>query len=216
MLDQRISKRFKQSMAASCSLLALLLAAPLAMAQTEVPTIVPSEPGTPATALDGGTDVNGVGMFFRSDGFVCTGTLINPRTVIFAAHCVNNRPASDYGTTVRGAWSFGANALPGFQNWINNAFASNPDLAVFDINQVIYNLDSLARPDGFGFLEGDVALSVLDTPASEVPTWALLFSALPTPAFTQETRPMAGGMQTSPQVPVRSWDVGAYCRPGIS
>lgn len=182
--------KFKRTMGASCSVLAFLLAGPAAMAQTEVGTIVPADPGTSETTLDTASDVTGVGMFFRNDGFVCTGTLINPRTVIFAAHCVNDRPASDYGTdgSIRSAFSFGANSLPGFQSWINNAFASNPDLAVFNVNQIIYNLDSIARPDGFGFLEGDVALSVLDTPASEIPTWALLFSALPAPtSYTQET-----------------------------
>ncbi|WP_417469487.1 autotransporter domain-containing protein [Maricaulis sp.] len=190
MSKRHLSGTFKHAMGASCSVLALLLAAPAAMAQTEVPTIVPADPGTSETILDTATDVTGVGMFFRNDGFVCTGTLINPRTVIFAAHCVNDRPASDYGSdsAIAAAFSFGADSLPGFLSWINNAFASDPDLAVFNINQVIYNLDSVARPEGFGFLEGDVALSVLDTPASEVPTWALLFSALPAPtAYTQET-----------------------------
>ncbi|WP_417492043.1 autotransporter domain-containing protein [Maricaulis sp.] len=190
MSKRHLSGTFKHAMGASCSVLALLLAAPAAMAQTEVPTIVPADPGTSETILDTATDVTGVGMFFRNDGFVCTGTLINPRTVIFAAHCVNDRPASDYGSdsAIAAAFSFGADSLPGFLSWINNAFASNPDLAVFNINQIIYNLDSIARPEGAGFLEGDVALSVLDTPASEVPTWALLFSALPAPtAYTQET-----------------------------
>lgn len=188
MSSNQFSGKFKHAMGASCSVLALLLAAPAAMAQTEVGTIVPADPGTSETIVDTATDVTGVGMFFRNDGFVCTGTLINPRTVIFAAHCVNDRNASDYGDSIHAAFSFGANALPGFVDWINNAFASNPDLAVFNINQIIYNLDSIARPEGAGFLEGDVALSVLDTPASEVPTWALLFSALPAPtSYTQET-----------------------------
>ncbi|WP_417494980.1 autotransporter domain-containing protein [Maricaulis sp.] len=188
MSQERFTKNFKQAMGASCSLLALLLAAPTAMAQTEVGTIVPADPGTPDSILDDVTDVTGVGMFFRNDGFVCTGTLFNRRTVIFAAHCVNSNPASDFGTTLPAAWSFGSNALPGFLDWINNGFASNPDLAVFNVNQVIYNLDSIARPEGAGFLEGDVALSVLDTPASEVPTWALLFSALPAPtSYSAET-----------------------------
>ncbi|WP_417493816.1 autotransporter domain-containing protein [Maricaulis sp.] len=190
MSKQHLSGKFKHAMGASCSVLALLLAAPAAMAQTEVPTIVPADPGTSETILDTATDVTGVGMFFRNDGFVCTGTLINPRTVIFAAHCVNDRPASDYGTdgAIAAAFSFGADSLPGFLSWINNSFTSNPDMAVFNINQIIYNLDSIARPGSFGFQEGDVALSVLDTPASEVPTWALLFSALPAPtSYTQET-----------------------------
>lgn len=188
MSNQRFTVKFKHAMGASCSVLALLLAAPLAAAQTDVSTIVVAEPGTPDTILDTATDVTGVGMFFRDDGFVCSGTLINPRTVIFASHCVNDVAPDVWNNTLHGAWSFGSNALPGFIDWINNAHASNPDMAVFNINQVIFNLASIARPEGSGFLEGDVALSVLDTPASEVPTWALLFSALPAPTeYTQAT-----------------------------
>ena len=185
--NNRLSRRFKQSMGASCSVLALLLAAPAAMAQTEVPTIVPADPGTPATILDDVTDVTGVGMFYRSDGFVCSGTLFNRRTVIFAAHCVNDVNPAVWNDSLFGAWSFGSDAIPGFIDWINGGFASNPDMAVFNANQITFNLDSIARPEAQGFLEGDVAISVLDTPASEVPTWALLFSALPAPTtYTEE------------------------------
>ena len=164
-------------------------AAPYAHAQQEVSTIVPHDGNTSEDVVDSATDVTGIGMFFRNDGFVCSGTLINPRTVLFAAHCVNDRPSTDYGTdsTIQAAWSFGANALPGFIDWIA-AFESNPELAVFNVANITYNPESLARPDGFGFLEGDVALSVLDTPAGNIPTWALLFSALPAPdAYNQTT-----------------------------
>tara|TARA_R110000868_G_scaffold53928_2_gene169152 strand:- start:6411 stop:9698 length:3288 start_codon:yes stop_codon:yes gene_type:complete len=168
--------------------LALLLAAPPAMAQTEVGTIVPADPNTPDTILDDVTDVTGIGMFYRDDGYVCSGTLINPRTVIFASHCINDVDPGAWNDSIHAAWSFGSNAAPGFADWFSNAFASNPDMAVFNVNQILFHADALARAEAQGFLEADVAISVLDTPASQVPTWALLFSALPAPtSYTQET-----------------------------
>ena len=64
------------------------------------PQIVIADPGTPTTARDP-VDINGVGQMVADigGGFIglCTGSLINPRTVIFAAHCVNDEPATDYG-----------------------------------------------------------------------------------------------------------------------
>jgi len=80
--------------AAAC-LMTSMLYAPMANA------IVPNDNNTPEDAVDEEGGVNGVGMFFRSDGFVCTGTLINPRTVLFAAHCVNNVPESAYGPDIQ-------------------------------------------------------------------------------------------------------------------
>ena len=73
---------------------------------TPAHAIVPNDNYTPDDIVDTDEEFSGVGMFFRNDGFVCTGTLINPRTVLFAAHCVNDRPATDYDTTVRSAFSF--------------------------------------------------------------------------------------------------------------
>ena len=156
--------------------------ATLALA-TPAQAIVPNDNYTPDEIVDEAGGVNGVGMFYRNDGFVCTGTLINPRTVLFAAHCVNDRPETDYDTngTIQSAFSFNVNALPGFQNWIGNGFASNPDLFVYNISQIAYNPESLAQPQGVGFLEGDIALATLSDPAANIPTWALLFSPLPTP-----------------------------------
>jgi subtilase-type serine protease len=54
----------------------------------------------PTGSFDSLVDITGVGqVVVRPDqaGFVlglCTGTLINPRTVIFAAHCVNDQAAN--------------------------------------------------------------------------------------------------------------------------
>ncbi|WP_169711661.1 autotransporter domain-containing protein [Henriciella litoralis] len=143
--------------------------------------IVPNDNVTPDEAVDTEGGVNGVGMFYRADGFVCTGTLINPRTVLFAAHCVNNYPQEVFGSQLPAAFSFDVDALPGFIDWINNGYASNPAAFVYNVSQIQYHPDSLKNPQSQGFLEADIALATLDTPAADIPTWALLFSALPTP-----------------------------------
>ncbi|WP_284055060.1 autotransporter domain-containing protein [Stakelama marina] len=141
-------------------------------------------PGVPGSIIDDAVDVTGVGQFYRADGYVCTGTLINPRTVLFAAHCVNDRNPEEYGVATGGvpaAFSFKADALGGFIDWVNSGFNSVPDSYVYNVNQILYNPASVARPEGLGFLEGDIAIASLDTPATNVPTWALLFSPLPAP-----------------------------------
>jgi uncharacterized protein with beta-barrel porin domain len=159
-----------------------LFALSMAVAATPAHAIVPNETTDSEAIVDNDDAFRGVGMFFRADGFVCTGTLINPRTVLFAAHCVNDRPETDYNAdNIPAAFSFNVDALPGFQNWFANNFASNPDLAVFNISRIFYDQRSLQDAAGLGFIEADIALAALDTPAAGIPTWALLFSTLPAP-----------------------------------
>ncbi|QIG79606.1 autotransporter domain-containing protein [Stakelama tenebrarum] len=141
-------------------------------------------PGAEGSIYDDAVDVTGVGQFYRADGYVCTGTLINPRTVLFAAHCVNDIPEEQYGAATGGlpaAFSFRADAVPGLIDWINAGYNSVADSYVYNVNEIVWNEESVARPEGLGFLEGDVAIATLDTPAANVPTWALLFSPLPAP-----------------------------------
>jgi V8-like Glu-specific endopeptidase len=97
-------------------LLAGTAALALSIAATATPAlaVVPNENTTPDDIVDNDEAFRGVGMFFRADGFVCTGTLINPRTVLFAAHCVNDVPAIDFNTdNIPAAFSFSVNAVQG-------------------------------------------------------------------------------------------------------
>lgn len=168
------------------------------------PEILISTPGTPTTARD--TGVTGIGQMVvdSGGGFIglCTGTLINPRTVIFAAHCVNSRAATAYGANSGGTGiAFGFEAFtranaPGetdeLVRWLLGGaggagrYQTNLAQSFFNVNQVVYNEFSL-EPDSRSFLYGDVALATLDTPAASVPTWALLFSPLSAPASISQT-----------------------------
>ena len=184
-------------------------ALPLSSLENE-PNIVIRQPGTSTTSLDLGTSVNGVGnmTIAYADGIgICTGTLINPRTVIFAAHCVNENSAGtgaqdpwQYGSAGGGipiAFGFQANNLPAVRAWYLPTVtggAANPDQFktntanfLYNVNQVVYNADSLKLGLAQNFLQADVAIATLDTPAANVPTWALLFSVLPAPATISDT-----------------------------
>lgn len=71
----------------------------------ETPHITINNNFTPTQAQDP-TNITGVGQIVTDagGGFIgtCTGTLINRRTVIFAAHCVNNSAATSYGANTGG------------------------------------------------------------------------------------------------------------------
>jgi subtilase-type serine protease len=160
--------------------------------------IVPNDNFTSEEIVDEEGDVNGVGMIITNQvGLgsigICTGTLINPRTVLFAAHCVNDRDASDYdGENVRASVTFTVDAFPGILDWFGTG-QTNTDLLVYNINQIRYDPRSLQNPQALGFIEADIAIATLDTPVgtqfdpttnslvSTIPTWALLFSPLPSP-----------------------------------
>ncbi len=174
------------------------------------PTIVISAPGTPTTAQDIAGGVNGVGQMTIASGGgglgICTGTLINPRTVIFAAHCVNENSTGGaqnpwgYGSKDGGipiAFGFAQDNLPAVRTWFlpttatgaanPNQFKTSTANFLYNVNQVVYNADSLKLGLDLNFLQADVAIATLDTPAANVPTWALLLSALPAPATIGNT-----------------------------
>ncbi len=162
----------------------------------------------PGGTLDSATNLTGIGqMTVRGNPAttglgLCTGTLINPRTVIFAAHCVNTRPADAYGSangTPFGAWTaggtpiafgFGFDNLPAVRQWLGLAstpggtdaspallHATNTARFLYNVEHVWYDPRSIAEPLG-NFLEADIAIATLDTPANDIPTWVMLFTPL--------------------------------------
>lgn len=154
---------------------------PGVITRDDVPPNVPA----PAGSLDSG--VNGVGqMAVRGNPAtfglgLCTGTLINPRTVIFAAHCVNTRPDTAYGSPTGGtpiSFGFNADNRPAVRRWLGldggTAGVTDQAFNIYNVEQVWYDPRSL---DG-GFLQADVAIATLDTPAFDIPTWAMLFTPL--------------------------------------
>ena len=171
----------------------------------EMPEITINNNFTPTDARDP-VNINGIGQIVVDAGGgsvgLCTASLINPRVVLFAAHCVNGRAATAYG-----AGSGGVGIAIGFEtntranaagqpdelvNWLLGAgagpgrYQTNRAQQLYNIDQVFYNPASLAAASctapGSCFLEADIATAVLDAPTRGVPTWALLFSPLATPA----------------------------------
>lgn len=158
-------------------------------ATAPAPQIVIANPGNSTTSRDP-VEVSGVGQMVidLQNGFIglCSGTLINPRTVLFAAHCVNAREASEYGAGSGGmpiSFGFSNDNLPALARWFNSGPAqhqSDVSRFIYNVNHVAYHELSL-EPAAARFLYGDVAIAALDTHAVGIPTWALLFSALPAP-----------------------------------
>ena len=171
----------------------------------ESPNITINNNFTPSQVFDP-TNLTGIGQIVVDAGGgsvgLCTATKINARVVIFAAHCVNNAAATSYGANSGGTgiaigyetntranaagqpdelvnWLLGVGAGPG-------QFKTNQAQSLYNLSQVFWNPASRAAASCTNstscFLEGDIALGVSDTPSLDnIPTWALLFSPLPTP-----------------------------------
>jgi uncharacterized protein YhjY with autotransporter beta-barrel domain len=166
------------------------------------PQILIANPGSSVTDRDP-VNITGVAQMVINNGGgsvgLCTASLINPRTVIFAAHCVNTRTAGAYGAGTGGtpiAFGFEANTRANaagqpdeLLNWFNGASTgpganrTNVAQAFYNANYVSYNPASL-EPNAASFLYSDIATATLDTPAANIPTWALLFSQLPAVPIT--------------------------------
>lgn len=190
---------FRHATLTGVALGALLSAPAFAQDAPPPPTFVENTPGivvrddinlnvtAPTGALDNAVNITGVGQMIIDSGGgsvgLCTGTLINPRTVIFAAHCVNDQAANSYGAggTAIG-FGFEANNLPATRQWLGldggTLHATNTPRAFYNVEHVWYDQRSLALGPTLNFLQADVAIATLDTPASDIPTWTMLFTPL--------------------------------------
>ncbi|MEE4199785.1 autotransporter domain-containing protein [Erythrobacter sp.] len=128
----------------------------------------------------------------NSDGavfFNCSGSVINPRTILFAAHCVNNSVAGlattsseTYGLPEAGAER--TLLIATGQSSADRLFTYLPTGAGYAEGGVASSTDVIihptANPDnvGLGFPWADVALIALDAPITDVPSLPILLTPL--------------------------------------
>ncbi|MBV5258628.1 autotransporter domain-containing protein [Synechococcus moorigangaii CMS01] len=173
------------------SLYAAASASTLALAMTAPSAAIPyrddvGDEGAQAFAAEWDGVIQ-IFMWNRISGrisFNCTGSMINPRTVISAAHCFNSNPNEIYGFQsgpLTPIIAFGPDTLasggPLF-NWIGTG-----NQFIDDRNGLTFALNVMTPEDGaFGgdpFPAADVAMLTTFDPLFTLPTYGMLFSPIP-------------------------------------
>jgi len=172
MSQKNFGRAFKRALNVTAS------AAILAMAASAAHALPGRDEISPDDNVDTANVWSGVGMMLVDPGFVCTGQLINARTVIYAAHCSDSFANADYGAAFGGAgmaWGFNVSTRTELLDWFFSIDrATNVDANVYNVLQVQTPFDAPV----FDFPGGDVAMATLDTPVIGLPTYGLLFSPI--------------------------------------
>ncbi len=192
--------RPKFAFRASALLNAASVAAVLIGLSMPAAALVPNDNDGAGGLVDTNNDWAGVGQMFNRilnpngtvSTFLCTGTLINPRTVVLAQHCTADVTDEGYGPgqpnhmgfsfdptdTFTGfdTWRRGGNPTGPINNPITGVWKSLPDQSFYNVLQVksVFNVTEF-------FPGGDIFMASFDTPVIGVPTYGMLFSPLTGP-----------------------------------
>lgn len=114
--------------------------------------------------------------------FDCTGTLINPRTILTAAHCVNFVSSENYGQPFAGqdltsVIGFGVDTLPRLLDFAINGHGFNQGGAPWSTD-VIVHPSAEQTAGGLPFPWADTALIALNEPVTGIDPLGLLLSPL--------------------------------------
>ncbi len=119
---------------------------------------------------------------------LCTGQVINPRVVLFAAHCFGGVATGNgerYGTGAGlrdMAFMFNTNNLAALRRWIGFDPSTTPIGASNEADRVYRVIDIIGHPrnalNSFSAGNADVALAVFDQPVADFNGYGILFSPL--------------------------------------
>ncbi len=142
--------------------------------------------------LEGGVDINNtqpsvVQIFSQNNAtggvfFNCTGSVINPRTILTAAHCVTAFSSEDYGLASTGAArtqliSTGVDSSIRFFEYLGTG-ANYTDGGVASSTDIVIHASSNLDNGALSFPWADVALIAVDTPITDVPSLPILLTPL--------------------------------------
>lgn len=149
--------------------------------------VVRADVGLPASVDVANTQPSVVQIFNQrnADGgifFNCTGTVVNARTILTAAHCLNALSSEAYGLPGTGAErtmliSTGVDSSVRFFDYLDNG-SNYADGGVASSTDVIIHPSANLDNGGLPFPWADVALIAVDTPITDVPSMPMLFTPL--------------------------------------
>lgn len=181
------SKTFMAHLATTSALALSVALAPAANALTvrDDVTVAGSEEYADNTQWDGVVQIFMLNNQTGSITFNCTGSLINGRTVLSAAHCFNDYPSyfyDDYNNALSPIIAYGPDTFDALFGWLSTGAASS-FYEIDERNGLVLGNQVLIHPDAdpaFGpalnFPSADVAMVSLSNPLAHLPSYAMLFS----------------------------------------